>query len=285
MRRLKISHLTEYRYASEVSLQPHRLLLRPREGPDLHIESSMLMISPRHTVKWHRDVFDNAAAVVDFLEPTQNLSITSEVIIQHFDENPLDFVIEDYAVNHPFNYSLQEEVDLQPFLLPVYPDNESIIRNWLRQAGLGETPKQTYTLLDTLNRLIAGRFVYVVREESGVQTPAQTLGWGNGSCRDFAVLFLETCRHLGLASRFVSGYSHLPSAEGWSATTHAWAEVYLPGAGWKGFDPTSGEVAGSHHIPVAVARHPENVSPVVGSFWGINGPPPALIVDVRVIEL
>lgn len=285
MRRLKITHFTQYRYADQVTLQPHRLLVRPREGPDVHIQSSSLMISPAHTIKWHRDVFDNAAAVVEFLEPAHILTITSEVIIEHFDENPLDFLIEEYAVNHPFSYSPQEEIELRPFLLPVYPADEWAIRDWLCQVGVSQVAIQTYSLLDTLNRAIAAQFRYVVREEAGVQTPSQTLGLRAGSCRDFAALLVETCRHLGLASRFVSGYTHVPATEDWAATTHAWSEVYLPGAGWKGFDPTSGEVSGGRHIPVAVARHPEAVSPVTGSYWGMRSSPPSLIVDVRVVAL
>ncbi len=285
MRRLKISHLTEYRFCSPVTLQPHRLLLRPREGPDVHIESSALMISPAHIVKWHRDVLDNAAAVVDFLEGTQSLSITSEVVIQHYGETPLDFLVEDNAVNYPFHYDPQDRVDLLPFLQPVYPGDEAAIRNWFSQMDLGQSVLQTYSLLDLLSRTIAGQFAYTIREEPGVQAPALTLAWGRGSCRDFAALFVEACRYLGLASRFVSGYAHTPATELWSATTHAWAEVYLPGAGWKGFDPTSGEVTGSCHIPVAVARHPESVPPVAGSFIGLNGPPPTLSVDVRVVAL
>ena len=286
MRRLKITHLTEYQFSSTVRLLPHRLLLRPREGPEVHVESSLLTITPtNHMVKWHRDAQDNAAAVVDFQEPTQFLSITSEVVIQHYVENPFDFLFEDYAVNYPFNYVPMDRVDLLPFLQPVYPGDEDAIRNWLDQLGLGQPVMQTYPLLDQINKAIARRFTYFSREEQGVQTPGQTLAWGQGSCRDFATLFVETCRYLGLASRFISGYAHAPATEHWSATTHAWAEVYLPGAGWKGFDPTNGEVAGRRHIPVAVSRHPEAVPPVAGSFIGPSGSPPKLIVDVRIIAL
>lgn len=285
MRRLKITHFTEYRYSNMVTLQPHRLLLRPREGPDIHIQSSSLMIYPEHTVNWHRDVFDNAVAIVDFLTPTQILTITSEVIIQHFDENPLNFLIEEYAVNYPFNYSSQEEIELRPFLQPVYPDDGVAISCWLGKLCVTEVGMQTYGLLNMLNQSIAEQFTYLSREEPGVQSPAQTLDSGAGSCRDFAVLFVETCRYLGLASRFISGYSHMPTREYWSATTHAWAEVYLPGAGWKGFDPTGGEVSGDRHITVAVARHPETISPVAGSFFGLSNELPSLSVDVRVIRL
>lgn len=126
---------------------------------------------------------------------------------------------------------------------------------------------------------------YQVREAEGVQSPATTLASGSGSCRDFAALFIEACRYLGLAARFVSGYLHMPDDESGNASTHAWAEVYLPGPGWKGFDPTSGVVTGNQHIPVAVARHPEAVPPVSGSFIGPLGQAPSLKVAVRVAAL
>ena len=284
MHRLKITHLTEYRYASPAILQPHTLLLRPREGPEVHIESSLLTISPAHSVKWHRDALDNAAAVVQFLEQAQTLTISSEVIIQHYGETPLDFLVADYALSYPFQYVPQDRANLLPFLQPVYPDGEEALRSWIGPWGPGPA-METYALLDRLNRSISDCFSYTIRNEPGVQSPAQTLARGCGSCRDFAALFVEACRFLGLASRFVSGYAHLPASEEWSSTTHAWAEVYLPGPGWKGFDPTSGEVTGRRHIPVAVARHPGAVPPVSGSFIGPAGPPPAMQVDVRVVAL
>jgi len=285
MRRLKISHLTEYRYVDYVTLQPHQLLCIRDRGPEVHIESSLLTISPKHSVKWHRDALDNATAIVEFMEPAQTLSINSEVIIQHYEETPLDFLVEDYAVNYPFQYDPRERAELQSFLQPVYLDECDAIRNWFSQMGIRRPVMQTYALLDQMCQNIVSFFTYTVREEPGVQSPAQTLVSSRGSCRDFAALFIEGCRTLGLASRFVSGYAHAPGSEQWSSTTHAWAEVYLPGAGWKGFDPTAGEVTGSRHIAVAVARHPEAVPPVAGSFVGLTGSPPQLIVDVRVVAL
>ncbi|MBW2477099.1 MAG: transglutaminase family protein [Deltaproteobacteria bacterium] len=285
MQRLNISHLTEYQYVDQVTLQPHKLLVRPREGPEVHIESSRLAIFPNHQVKWHRDVLDNATAIVEFLEPAQTLSIRSEVVIQHYEENPLDFLIEESAVNFPFQYNPAEQSDLHPFLQSVYPGDGEKINAWFDQVGLSRSGTQTYVLLDQMCQSINKCFSYIVREQPGVQSPGQTLYLGQGSCRDFATLFIEGCRKLGLASRFVSGYAHLPHSEHWSTTTHAWAEVYLPGAGWKGFDPTAGEITGNRHIPVAVARHPETVPPVSGSFVGQTNPPPALIVDVRVKAL
>ena len=285
MQRLKVCHLTEYRFVEVVTLKPHRLLLRPREGHDVHIVDSRLEISPQqHTVKWHRDVYNNSVAVVSFSEAAASLSILSEVTLEHYEQAPLDFLVEDYAVDYPFQYQDNEQPDLAPYQQAIYLADGIAVENWLRGQGMspGQGGMQTYAMLDRMCKTIAENFAYVVREEPGVQSPQQTIASGSGSCRDYATLFIEAARQLGLACRFVSGYLHAPSTEVGNASTHAWAEVYLPGAGWKGFDPTGGEVTGSQHIPVAVARDPEAVPPVAGSFIG-SLQMPTLTVDVRVI--
>ncbi len=140
----------------------------------------------------------------------------------------------------------------------------------------------TIAALVKLNQTIQKTFQYRMREEAGVQPPASTLYKRSGSCRDYATLFIETCRCMGLASRFVSGYLHAPATEAGHASTHAWAEVYLPGTGWKGFDPTSGVITGSQHIAVAVARNPETIPPVSGSFTASSAVNPSMLVDVQV---
>ncbi len=282
MKRLKITHLTEYNFASEVTLLPHKLLTRPREGHDVRIESSILKISPAYNIKWYRDVFDNSLAVVSFLKPANQLLIASEVIIQHYEEAPFDFYIEDYAVNFPFHYAEADWADLAAFQQPVFSQEQFNVNNWLIQMGLKPISQLTFSLLTQLNLTIHRQFKYQAREEAGVQTPSQTIALGSGSCRDYATLFIEACRALGFASRFVSGYLHAPATEAGNATTHAWAEVYLPGTGWKGFDPTSGIVTGNQHIAVAVARNPEAVPPVAGSFIGPAFLRPSLIVNVQV---
>lgn len=281
MRRLDISHVTEYRFPASVTLQSHRLLLRPRENHNVRIESSILEIFPGHTLLWKRDVLDNSVAVVSFPAPSDRLRIASTVVIQHYEDNPFDFLLDDYAFIHPFGYAEEDGIELAPFLQPVYQADQEAVQRWLDGLGL-QRPVQTFTLLDRMNREIAGRFEYRIREEQGVQPPARTLSYNSGSCRDFAALFMEACRHLGLASRFVSGYLFTFDTDAGNASTHAWAEVYLPGAGWKGFDPTSGEVTGNRHIAVAVARHPEAVPPVAGSYLGPRVQGPLLSVSVRV---
>lgn len=285
MRRLSISHLTEYQYASVVTLLPHRLRLRPLESHSLRIETSSLTISPEHGIRWYRDALGNSVAVVTFAGPGATLRILSDLVIAVYDDAPLDFVIEDYAVNFPFVYPFAEQIDLAPFEQSVYSDERPQVHDWLAGLGLLQRPIDTFTLLSRLNCQIANTFNYQIREAEGVQSPALTLRTNSGSCRDFAALFIEACRHMGLAARFVSGYLHMPGNEAGNASTHAWAEVYLPGPGWKGFDPTSGLITGNQHIPVAVARHPEAVPPVSGSFIGPAGQLPALTVAVRVAAL
>lgn len=280
MQRLRIKHVTEYHFPAEVILNQHKLLLRPREGHDLRIESSKLDIAPAYNIKWQRDVLDNSAAIINFLERAQKLTIASEVTIQHYAQAPYNSRVEEYAVNYPFNYDLQEQADLAAFLSPVFVNEQTAVHDWLQHFQL--YGMETYNLLLKLNQHIHHNFSYQMREEAGVQSPSLTLSKGSGSCRDYATLFIEACRSLGLASRFVSGYIHAPATEYGNAATHAWAEVYLPGKGWKGFDPTSGEVTSNRHIAVAVARDPETVSPVSGSFTGLGMMTPIMVVNVQV---
>lgn len=280
MQRLRIKHSTEYTFPTEVTLNQHRLLLRPREGHDVRIESSKLEITPAYKIKWQRDVFDNSLAIVNFLERSNKLTISSEVVIQHYEQAPYDFMVEDYAINYPFTYALDEQFDLAAFQQPIFFKDQYIVNSWLQQLALNGM--ETFGLLMKLNQTISQQFRYQIREEPGVQSPAKTLSQRSGSCRDYATLFIEACRSLGLASRFVSGYLHAPATEAGNATTHAWVEVYLPGTGWKGFDPTSGEVTGNRHIAVAVARNPEAVPPISGSFIGLGLMSPLMVVNVRV---
>jgi transglutaminase-like putative cysteine protease len=282
MRRLRIVHRTRYEFSESVRLGPHRLLLRPREGHELHIESSLLEISPIATVRWLRDINDNSVAIASFALPATQLIIDSEVVVQHFDEAPLDFVVADEAVNYPFRYDPDTAAVLRPYLVDAQePVEQEALRSWLSQRWQFGEQVQTYTLLQRLCVDIKDTLEYQAREYPGVQTAAETLARGAGSCRDFASLFMFAARSLGLAARFVSGYLDAPHIG--SGATHAWAEVYLPGAGWKGFDPTLGEMVGSKHIAVAVARRPDVVSPVAGTFFGQPGA--SLFVDVAVTAL
>jgi transglutaminase-like putative cysteine protease len=282
---MQINHVTEYLFEAETTLLPHRLLLRPRENHSLRIASSTLDISVPHRLRWQRDALDNSVATASFTESAKALRIASQVTIEHYDDAPLDFLVENYAAVHPFSYTVEDGVVLAPLLGLAWPDDRAAVDSWLRGLSLGVQASETFSLLDQLNRRICADFRYQAREEPGVQSPALTLSRGTGSCRDFAALFLEACRQLGIASRFVSGYHTSHANETGEGSTHAWAEVYLPGPGWKGFDPTAGLVTGSEHIAVAVAHHPETVPPVAGSYFGSAGRPPSMHVSVRVSAL
>lgn len=283
MRRLKLFHETVYTFQNPVELGPHILMLRPREGHDVRIENSRLQITPQATVKWYRDALDNSVAIATFSETTQHLSIVSEVTIEHYEDEPLDFLVADYAVNYPFSYEQDESLALAPYLY--LEETDHALSDWTGRFWQSGQQIETYVLLDKMSQAIGSENEYLMRERPGVQTPAETLSKGSGSCRDFAFLFMSAARQLGLATRFVSGYLHAPSTEAEFGETHAWAEVYLPGAGWKGFDPTSRVVTGNHHIPAAVAIRPEAVPPVSGHFTGPEGESPKMEVRVQVQPL
>jgi transglutaminase-like putative cysteine protease len=283
MRRLKIVHRTYYNFSAAVQLAPHRLLLRPRASHELRIESSKLEISPTAKLRWLRDAYDNSVAIATFDEPAAQLAILSEVIVQHYDETPLDFMVSDHAVNYPFAYEADESTTLQPYLQSPPLEDNGALAAWVKRFWRPGEAVQTYALLQRLCVGINQTLKYQAREEPGVQSVMETLSRGSGSCRDFANLFMEAARSLNLAARFVSGYLHVPLPTADLGATHAWAEVYLPGAGWKGFDPTIGEMVGTKHIAVAVTRLPESVPPVAGAFFGPPGA--SLHVGVWVSDL
>jgi len=284
MRRLEIRHLTRYLYAAPVTFLPHRLFLRPREGHDLRIAASRLDIEPPAGVVWHRDAFGNSVAVASFQQPSDRLSILSEVTIEHYEEAPYEYPLEDYAEHFPFQYDVSERVELAPYQQLLFAKEDAPLRAWVTGFWSPGDRVPTGDLLRRLNASIQQRFTYVRREEPGVQRPSETLAAGAGSCRDFATLFMETCRFLGIAARFVSGYLHAPALPAAAGATHAWTEVYLPGAGWRGYDSTTGELTGGDHIAVAVSRNPESIPPVSGAFEGAVPELPQMQVEVDVVQ-
>lgn len=270
MRRYRIVHRTTYTYTGPVRLGPHTLRLRPREGHDLRIESSSLSILPAVSLRWHRDVEDNCLAIATFKGPADQLVIESSLIIQQYDHEPLNFLVEYYAVDYPFHYAPKDRPVLDAYLFSAPVDEIGPLAQWASTVWRPGEVIQSYALLKRLNLTIHQLVSYQKRDEPGVQSSSETLGSACGSCRDIAFLFMEAARLLGFAARFVSGYTFtsLPADE--AGSTHAWAEVFLPGAGWKGFDPTHGAIVGDTHIPVAVGRMPDSVPPIAGSFGGAS---------------
>jgi len=268
--RYRILHRTYYNFSGVATLQPHQLRLRPREDYSLRIESFNLQLTPAATLLWHRDAEGNSVAVATFDQPTRQLAIESESIVQQYNESPLDFMVAEYALAYPFSYTCDDQVLLAPYRIADRVPADNLMAQWVGNFWRAGEPIQSYSLMNQMNEYIHQTFTYQVREEPGVQSAEQTLQCGTGSCRDFALLFMEAAKYLGLAARFVSGYLYDPNSTV-AGATHAWAEVYLPGAGWLGFDPTIGSIVGTDHIPVAVARRAESVPPVAGSFVGAPG--------------
>jgi transglutaminase-like putative cysteine protease len=271
---LKIRHKTVYRFRQPVSLGVHRLMLRPRENRDLRLMSHTLAIAPAPAMTWAHDVFGNAVAMAAFATATDMLTIDSVAdILLNAVAWPV-FDIAASAITYPFRYADDEWTDLGALASEQYPDPAGRLRAWAR-GFIRSNPTDTLSLLKDLSLGVAARINYQSREVEGTQSPTETLDRGWGSCRDLAVLFAEAARSLGFGARVVSGYLHNPNLDRAGSTgagsTHAWAEVYVPGAGWITFDPTNRSVGGFNLIPVAVARHIRQVMPVAGSFVGATG--------------
>lgn len=281
MKRICITHVTEYHYRSAVRFGPHRALLRPREGHDVHIAGSRLEIEPEARVRWYRDIYGNSNAIISFEAPGCKLRIFSEIEVDLYDDTPIDCVVDPDAQWYPFQYPAIEQVELVPYRLPSYPHDCSAVQDWLRAIYEPGQRIGTSELLGRLNTHIFEGFRYAYREEMGVQLPCQTITLGSGSCRDFAVFMMEAARQLGFGARFVTGYIQM--AEGQHGATHAWTEVYIPGAGWRGYDPTNNKLAGAEHVSVAVAREQDKASPLSGSWDGPSDAFERMHVSVQVV--
>jgi transglutaminase-like putative cysteine protease len=282
---LSIHHRTTYRYRRLVNLGPHRLMLRPRESHDLRLISSDLVVTPAATITWAQDVFGNAVATAIFSIMVDNLVIDSVAELQLDAVASPVFDIASSAILYPFRYSDDEWTDLGALTVQQYPDTAARLRDWAR-AFVRSNPTNTLALLKDLSEGVSTSISYQSRDDEGTQTPAQTLGRGWGSCRDFAILFVEAARSLGFGARIVSGYIYNPDqnivAYRGAGSTHAWAEIYVPGAGWITFDPTNRGLGGFNLIPVAVARDIRQATPVVGSFVGMTDAFQRMSVEVVV---
>ena len=277
--RVALTHTTRYRYDRLVSLQPHVVRLRPAPHCRTPILGYSLKVAPaEHFLNWQQDPYGNYQARLAFPKPAQELQVEVDLVAEMVALNPFDFFVEEYAEKHPFRYEEILARELKPYCETAAPGAKLAALVEEMRSRFARPGRRTIDVLVDLNREIAHRLRYDIRMEPGVFPPEETLERGHGSCRDFAWLEVQLCRSLGYAARFVSGYSIQLKADvaalddgpsGVSedvADLHAWTEVYLPGAGWVGFDPTSGLLAGEGHIPLACAALPSTAAPITGSF-------------------
>lgn len=282
---LEITHRTTYRYATQVGLGPHRMMLRPRGTTDLTVLSFDLTVSPTATVTWAHDVAGNSVATARFSGLTDRLTVESRTSVDlDASEWPV-FDIAASAVSYPFSYSNDDRADLGPLALTQYIDIAGRLSAWV-DGFVMQKPTDTLSLLRDLCTGVSARTAYQSRETEGTQGPLETLDRGWGSCRDFAVLFAEAVRTLGFGARLVSGYLFDPARDrvgsAGTGSTHAWVEVFVPGAGWIAFDPTNQAVGSANLIPVAAGRTIAQVAPVIGSFLGTPGDLEEMTVEVSV---
>jgi uncharacterized protein (DUF2126 family)/transglutaminase-like putative cysteine protease len=277
--RVALNHKTRYRYDSEVWLSPHIIRLHPAPHCRTPIESYSLKTTPRNPfVNWQQDPYSNRLARLVFPEKTRELSVEVDLVAEMTVINPFDFFVETTAETFPFTYDPGLLRDLTPYLSapPAGPRLSALLAD-VRTTGI-----RTTDYLVSLNQRLQREIRYLIRLEPGIQPPEETLSRGSGSCRDSAWLLVQILRHLGLAARFVSGYliqlaPDVKSLDGPSGTErdftdlHAWAEVYVPGAGWIGLDPTSGLFAGEGHIPLACSADPLSAAPISG-FFSLDDP-------------
>jgi transglutaminase-like putative cysteine protease len=269
---VSLRHGTRYLYDRPVTLGPHEIRLKPVPGCRTPVSSYSLAVRPaRHTLHWHYDAAGNHVARVLFQDKISQLEIDVALTADLTPVNPFDFLVAPDAERFPFAYSDAARSELQPFLAT--PESGERLRRWLTEIRSPDKPdgRSTVDLLVGINERVKRDIGYVTRMEHGIQSCEDTLRQQSGSCRDSSWLLVQVLRHLGIAARFVSGYliqlsGSAPDAPRTdSADLHAWAEAYVPGAGWIGFDPTSGMLVAEGHIPLARASTPELAAPVTGS--------------------
>jgi transglutaminase-like putative cysteine protease len=286
---LNVRHTTVYRYSQPVALGDHRLMLRPRDSHDLRLIKTNLTFSPPASVRWMHDVFGNSVAIASFREWSAELRIESSLVLETFAPELPPFQITPDASRYPFIYSADDRIDLGRMLERQHPDPDDRLGSWAR-GFVRSNPTDTSALLADLNNGVGAQISYQSRETEGTQTPIETLNRGWGTCRDLAVLLIEAARSLGFGARVVTGYLYRAAADAGSpaaigaGTTHAWADIYVPGSGWIAYDPTNRTIGGHDLIRVAVTRDISQAVPISGSFVGPPGSYLGMTVDVAVVS-
>jgi transglutaminase-like putative cysteine protease len=284
--KLRVSHLTRYEYDQTVSFSPHRLYLRPRETPSVRLSRFAFNVSPHSKLSPAQDTYDNTMYWAHFWDRSTALSFRADFEVETLESNPFDFILTHGAAQYPFRYDPYERYMLSPYLaLPDAPIQDRL-RQWIRLTR-PDTAKETLPLLTAVNEFVFSQLKYSARSDGSIQDVSTTLESAEGTSRDMASVLVDVLRTLGFAARFTSGYfftdagdlRYTPNA------MHAWTEVYLPGAGWKGVDPSHGIFCTDAYIPVAHAPQGECISPVQGSYFSASPVPSQLTTRVLVERL
>ena len=282
---LQVSHTTVYSYATPVRFGQHRMLVRPRDSAEQTLESFNLRVWPEpKALRWIHDVFGNGIAIAQFEGEASQLRIEAQMVLDHSPDLTPNFEIDVRARSYPFEYAAGDAVDLAPTTQRQFPE-QGEVDAWARRFVNAGGTSNTGNLLMTMTYAIKEGFKYLRRPDPGTQTPAHTLSSRQGTCRDFAWLMMEAARSLGFSARFVTGYLYSPARDGdhrGGGATHAWCQIYLPGAGWVEFDPTNGIIGTRDLIRVGVAREPRQAIPIAGTYIGAKGDYIGMDVEVKV---
>ncbi|MEO6013627.1 MAG: transglutaminase family protein [Devosia sp.] len=285
---LKVHHFTTYRYNEPVGFGEHRWLFRPRDSQEQRLILAERNVTPAPaSTNWIHDVFNNQIALVEFDEMARELTFESSITLEHTPLAGLHFDTDDAARTWPFTYEPETLADLEAYRTVHYPD--PAVEAWAKRLAPKTGTMDTAKLLLKLTHAVSETLSYSRRTDPGTQQPALTLERKRGTCRDFTLLMMEAARHLGFAARFVTGYIYVPARDEarlhGGGATHAWVQIFLPGAGWVEFDPTNGIVGNRDLIRVGVARDPRQARPLSGSFHGERSVYLGMEVDVLVSKL
>jgi len=286
---LEVRHSTIYRYQRAVSFGEHRVLSRPRDSQDQRLLEFDLTITPGPSdLHWIHDVFNNCVAIAAFDSKAAELRFDSHIVLEHTPHQGLRFRATPGARSWPLTYDEEIVPDLESYVRRRYLDDGEVAA-WAQQFVRSARRTDVAHLLARMTRTIHREFAYSHRIERGTKPPLETLRAASGTCRDFALLMIEAARSLGLAARFVTGYIYVPSRDAANVrgggATHAWVQVFLPGAGWVEFDPTNGIVGNRDLIRVGVARDPHQALPLHGTYRGKRADFVSMDVEVHVTML
>ena len=287
---LTIRHLTAYRYRRAVAFGEHRMMLHPGDSHEQKVVQADLKISPKpRSLRFVQDAFGNQVGIARFSCRSTELSFESIVRLEH-SRREMALDLKDAGRAFPVGYRVSELRDLAPYIERHQHDPMDEVGRWARRFLLPSESIGAFELLTRLSQGIHHGFVYRRREAKGIQLAAETLRLGHGSCRDFAMLMIEAARSIGFAARFASGYlavpledPQAPTSSSGRGSTHAWAQIYLPGAGWIDFDPTSGSVGNVDLVTVAVVPDPRHAIPLHGTYVGFPSDHLGMEVQVSVI--